>query len=163
MDIIKDRMATDPRIVILTGDFGCRVLDEIRGHYPDRVYNCGPAEQGMLSMASGMALAGKMVIAYTIAPFAIYRALEQLRLDIGHHKANVKIVTVGRDREYKDAGITHWVEDYYDVYDMLMHHVPNIAIGYPDTPDEIVLATREMLDTPGPYIMMLSRFLSSGQ
>ncbi|MBP5725639.1 MAG: hypothetical protein J6Y48_01065, partial [Clostridia bacterium] len=54
-------MAQNERIVLITGDLGFGVLRQIHGRFPDRLSNAGIAEQGMVSMAAGLATTGRTV------------------------------------------------------------------------------------------------------
>ena len=63
----------DPRIVLLTGDLGFMALEPFRDRFPDRFYNCGVAEQNMIGVATGLAEAGFIPFAYSIATFASLR------------------------------------------------------------------------------------------
>ena len=42
----------DPRVVLLMADIGNRLFNEYKAAFPDRFYNCGVAEQNMISMAA---------------------------------------------------------------------------------------------------------------
>ncbi|HEY4255014.1 MAG TPA: hypothetical protein VGM34_01540, partial [Chlamydiales bacterium] len=61
--------ATDPRIVLLSGDIGNRLFDRFKTQFPTRFFNCGVAEANMASMAAGMAMCGLRPVTYTITPF----------------------------------------------------------------------------------------------
>lgn len=97
---------------LLTGDLGFSVLESFRDRFPDRFINVGIAEQSLMSIAAGIASKNNKVFAYSIANFATFRALEQLRLDIGLHNLDVCVVGVGPGFQYGPAGYTHWaIED----------------------------------------------------
>lgn len=97
---------------LLTGDLGFSVLESFRERFPDRFINVGIAEQSLMSIAAGIASKNNKVFAYSIANFATFRALEQLRLDIGLHNLDVCVVGVGPGFQYGPAGYTHWaIED----------------------------------------------------
>ena len=51
-------------IVIVSADLGAPSLDDFRKDFPHRFINIGIAEQNLLSVASGIALTGKHVIAW---------------------------------------------------------------------------------------------------
>ena len=55
--------------------------------YPDRFFNCGAAEAGMMSMACGLAATGKVPYASTFAIFATGRSYDQIRLGIAHNSS----------------------------------------------------------------------------
>ena len=63
----------DSRVVLLTGDLGFTVWEAFAERHPDRFYNVGVAEQNMLGLATGLAEAGYVPFAYSIATFASMR------------------------------------------------------------------------------------------
>lgn len=97
----------DPSIALLSGDIGNRLFNTFKDKHPERFFNCGVAEANMISMAAGMAANGLKPVAYTIASFLIYRAYEQIRVDIGYHHAPVVLVGVGGGLSYASNGGTH--------------------------------------------------------
>ena len=80
------------KIVILDADLaggtGCH---HFLKRYPKRFFQCGIAEQNMISVSAGMASLGLIPFATTFAVFAL-RAFEQARLSIAYTNLNVKIV-----------------------------------------------------------------------
>jgi transketolase len=97
---------------LLTGDLGYSVLEPFKDKYPDSFINVGIMEQSMMSIAAGISSQNRKVFAYSITNFATFRALEQLRLDIGYHNLDVCVVGVGTGFQYGSAGYSHWaVED----------------------------------------------------
>src|ERR1700749_2823607 len=72
-------------IVFITGDLGYNALENLAAAMGDRFINAGVAEQNMVGMAAGMASQGFRVICYSIAPFVVYRCLEQIRNDACFH------------------------------------------------------------------------------
>ena len=79
------------KIVILDADLaggtGCH---HFLKKYPKRFFQCGIAEQNMISVAAGMSSLGLIPFATTFAVFAL-RAYEQARLSISYSNLNVKI------------------------------------------------------------------------
>ena len=92
---IEDLVEANEDIVFITGDLGFNALENLQRKLGDRFINAGVAEQNMVSMAAGIASRGFRVICYSIAPFAAFRPAEQIRLDVGIHNQNVKIVGNG--------------------------------------------------------------------
>ena len=72
--------------------------------FPERFVNAGVAEQNMTGLAAGLALSGQIVFTYSIANFPTLRCLEQIRNDVCYHRADVKIVAVGRRPRLRRAG-----------------------------------------------------------
>ena len=85
----------DPRIVLLTGDLGFAVLEPFAEEFPDRFFNVGVAEQNMLGLATGLADAGFIPFAYSIATFASMRPYEFLRNGAALHELPVRLVGMG--------------------------------------------------------------------
>ena len=82
-------------VFLLTADIGFQVFDEFRSKFTDRFLNMGVAEANMIGVASGMTLNNKIPICYTIIPFLIMRAFEQIRTDVCIQNLPVKLVGVG--------------------------------------------------------------------
>lgn len=94
-------------IIFITGDVGFNALENVRIKLGNRFINAGVAEQNMISMAAGMASEGFKVLCYSIAPFVVYRCLEQIRNDICFHNLPVYIVGNGGGYGYGIMGSTH--------------------------------------------------------
>ena len=72
---IHSFMLEKSNIMFVSGDFGSPILDLIRRDFPKRFVNVGIAEQNLINFSAGLALEGKIVFAYAIAPFLTMRAL----------------------------------------------------------------------------------------
>ena len=94
----------DKRIVLLTGDFCFGMFNQLKAERPLQYINCGVAEQSMVGIAAGMAIAGMRPVVYTITPFLVRRAYEQIVLDVDEQ--NLPVVLVGFD-DYPKDGPTH--------------------------------------------------------
>lgn len=122
--------------------------------YPDRFFDCGIAEGNMISVAAGLAAAGKMAFASSFAMFAAGRAFEQVRNSIGYPHLNVKIgathagITVGED------GATHQcLEDI-----ALMRTIPGMTVINPADAVEAKAAVEAAMQTYGPFYLRFGRF-----
>ena len=121
--------------------------------YPERFFNCGIAEGNMMSVAAGLAAAGKTVFASSFAMFAAGRAFEQIRNSIGYPHLNVKIgathagITVGED------GATHQcLEDI-----ALMRSIPGMVIVNPADAVEARAAVEAAINYNGPMYLRFGR------
>jgi transketolase len=85
----------DKSIRVLTGDLGFSFLEEFKEKYPDQFINCGIAEQSMVGIASGMALAGLKPYVYSGSIFLLARAYEQVRDDVAYNGTNVHLIGTG--------------------------------------------------------------------
>ena len=141
------------RVVVLTADLGIGLFDEIAESAPTRFLNVGIAEQNMIGIAAGLALAGRRVFVYSIAPFVTSRPHDQLRIDVAYHEADVTIVGVGGGLAYGALGPTHHaIEDL-----ALMRALPNMTVVAPGSPSEAASATRALADRPGPSYLRLAK------
>ena len=110
---VKKRLETDKDIYFLSADFGAAALDSLREVYPDNFVHCGISEQAMLDIATGLALQGKKVFCYAMAPFISLRAIEQIKCGPSMMNLPIAILSVGIGIGYADAGPTHYItEDF---------------------------------------------------
>ncbi len=94
-------------IVFVTGDLGYNALETVAAKLGSRFINAGVAEQNMIGVAAGLASQGYRVICYSIAPFVVYRCLEQIRNDVCFHNLPVYIVGNGGGYHYGVLGSSH--------------------------------------------------------
>lgn len=121
-------MQQNPDIWALTGDLGYIGFDKIRDEIPERFINVGAAEQSLLDIACGLALAGKIPICYSITPFLLYRPFETIRTYINHEKIPVILIGSGRNDDYSHDGFSHNASDDMD----FMRLFKNITSHWPD-------------------------------
>src|SRR5881628_3359473 len=123
----------DERINLVVGDLGFGLVEPFMEKYPGRFLNIGVAEQNLIAVSTGMAMCGKVVFAYSIANFPTLRCLEQIRNDICHHHASVKIVAVGGGFAYGPLGMTHHATE--DI--AIMRALPGMIVVAPGDPVEV--------------------------
>lgn len=104
---IQSVLTSDPKTVFITGDLGFNALEQVQAAGGERFINAGVAEQNMVGVAAGLAYKGFQTFAYSIAPFAVYRCLEQIKIDVGIHNLPVYIVGNGGGYGYGIMGATH--------------------------------------------------------
>ncbi len=121
--------------------------------YPDRFYDCGIAEQNMVSIAAGIAATGKKVICSTFAMFAAGRAFEQVRNSIGYPHLNVIIGATHAGISVGEDGATHQCNE--DI--ALMRTIPGMTIISPADETEAILAIRAAMEQNGPVYMRFGR------
>jgi transketolase len=143
----------DRRVVLLTGDLGFMVFEPFIERFPDRFFNLGVAEQNMVGVATGLADAGFVPFAYSIATFASLRAFEFIRNGPAAHRLQVRIVGVGGGFEYGTAGPTHHgIEDV-----AVMRTLAGMTILTPADPAQAANAIRACWDLPGPVYLRLGK------
>jgi transketolase len=97
----------DPRTALVLADISAEPFAPARRRHPERVLNVGIREQLMASVAGGLALTGLRPYLHSYAPFAVDRAYEQLKLDLGHQDAGAVVVTIGGSYDASAEGYTH--------------------------------------------------------
>jgi transketolase len=143
----------DPRVVLLTGDLGFAVLEPFAHEFPDRFFNVGVAEQNMLGLATGLADAGYLPFAYSIATFASMRPYEFLRNGAALHQLPVRLVGMGAGLDYGHNGVTHYALE--DV--AIMRVQPGVSTVAPADADQARAALRATLEKPGPVYFRLCK------
>lgn len=97
---------------VLTADLSLLSgLTKFEESYPDQFLNCGIAEQNMIGIAAGLAMAGDCVFATTYASFIAVRSLEHVRQHLAHLQCNVKIVGTAAGTVAAKSGISHWATE----------------------------------------------------
>jgi transketolase len=143
----------DVRVCLLTGDLGFGVVEKFAEKFPDRFWNCGVAEQSMMSIAAGLAKSGMRPYVYSIANFPTFRCLEQIRNDVCYHDLPVTIVSVGGGLGYGTLGYTHHgIEDI-----AALRSLPNIAIYSPADPIETSEVLNEIYRNSKPAYLRLGK------
>lgn len=138
----------DPRIYLLTGDVGGALFDEFRANCPGCHMEVGVAEQSMVGIAAGMAMTGLRPVVYTITPFLIERAFEQIKLDV--HCQQVPVGLVGYSG-YPTYGPSHIELDA----PKLMALLPGIQSRFPTGND--VTQMMNTLDFNRPWFLSLHK------
>ncbi|MBQ8203706.1 MAG: transketolase family protein [Clostridia bacterium] len=121
--------------------------------FPERFYDCGIAEQNMISIAAGVAATGKKVFASSFAMFAAGRAFEQVRNSIGYPHLNVIIGATHAGISVGEDGATHQCNE--DI--ALMRTIPGMTVINPADDTEARLAVEAALDADGPVYIRFGR------
>ena len=104
---LENYAAGEQRAVVLTGDLGFQALEGVRARIGERFVNMGVSEQNLISVGAALASQGLRPFCYSIAPFAVFRPAEQIRLDVCLHDLDVKVVGNGGGYGYGIMGSTH--------------------------------------------------------
>ena len=121
--------------------------------FPERFYDCGIAEQNMMSIAAGFAATGKKVFASSFAMFAAGRAFEQVRNSIGYPKIPVIIGATHAGISVGEDGASHQCcEDIG-----LMRTIPGMVILNPADDVEARLCVLAAAEHDGPVYMRFGR------
>ena len=144
----------NPNVVFVGGDLNKSVMSvDFSKKYPERFFDLGAAEQNMMSVAAGLASAGKIPFVSTFAVFATSRAYDQIRVGISQPGLNVKIVTTHAGIVTGEDGISaQAIEDV-----ALMTALPSFTVIVPADAVETEAAVRAAADAHGPFYIRLSR------
>ncbi len=143
-----------PQVVALAADLtGSVKMDAFAKAYPERFFQVGIAEANMISIAAGMAVAGKIPFTGTFAEFATGRVYDQIRQSVAYSQANVKIyaphsgLTVGED------GATHQALEDMGMIRMM----PGMTVVHPCDYNQAVQATLAVARYKGPVYLRCGR------
>ena len=129
---IYEKAKYNKDFVLITGDAGLGVWDTYKEEFKAQYFNPGINEALCVGMAAGMALCGKKVVYYNIAPFVLMRPFEQVRNDICYQNVPVILIGTGSGLTYMPSGMTHYaIEDI-----ALALTMPNLEIFSPCDPIE---------------------------
>lgn len=118
-----------------------------------RFFNCGIAEQNMVDVAAGLALAGNVAFSASFAVFGTGRAYDQIRNTVCYSGLDVKIcpthagVSVG-----PDGGSHQMLEDV-----SLMRGLPGMTVLVPADYAAARATIKLAAKTPGPVYVRLGR------
>lgn len=123
----------------------CDMWKWTEGNY--NIVNCGVQEPNMVNIAAGLASQGKRVIVYGVAGFVLYKAYEQLKLNIkgwAEHYGSVIFVNAGHNGCYSICGRGHLVAD-----DLHLTTALDIPLYDPIDRSTFVRTVKEGLKRPG--------------
>ncbi len=142
-----------PEMMVLSADLGnSSGLDRFKKTYPDQFLNIGIAEQNMIGVAAGLAKEGHNVFATSFAPFITMRAAEQVRMNLGYMRMNVKAVAIGSGVSMAFLGNSHYgIEDA-----AIMRAIPNITVVSPADCAEIFKTVEAAAKFEGPMYIRLT-------
>lgn len=143
IDTLTELARSDERVMCIIGDTGYSVFEGFEREFGPRFVNVGIAEQNFVSFGAGLAAMGMKPFIYNVVSFMVYRAYEQIELDVAYQENPVVIVGVGGGHAYGTAGPTHHA--YFDL--ALMRELPNMTVFSPADPIEmhaVMMAAYEM-------------------
>jgi transketolase len=144
----------DASIVVLTADLAASTsVDKFAAKWPERFFDVGVAEQNLVSVASGLAAAGKTPFVTGFAVFVPGRCWEQIRTTIAYNDQPVKIVATHAGLTVGPDGGTHQaLEDM-----ALMRVLPNMEVYAPCDAVETKKAVKEASKSKKPCYMRIPR------
>ena len=141
-------------LVVLDADLaGATKTGTFKKVFPERHIDCGIAEGNMMTVAAGLATAGKIPFASSFAMFAAGRAFEQVRNSIGYPHLNVKIGATHAGISVGEDGATHQCNE--DI--ALMRTIPGMVVISPADDVEAKAAVRAAIEHVGPVYLRFGR------
>lgn len=151
---LKQAGENDQRVVALCADLTeSTQMHHFRQAFPDRFIEIGVAEQNLVTVASGMARAGKIPFTSSYAAFSPGRNWEQIRTTICLNDQPVKIIGSHAGISVGPDGATHqMLEDI-----ALMRVLPNMTVIAPGDAIEAEKATIAIAASDKPTYLRLAR------
>jgi transketolase len=152
-DAFLQAALSDDRLVAVTADLGGSVgLPKFGASFPERYINCGVAEQDMIGISAGLAIAGWNPFAVTFGSF-LGRAMDHVRQSIGHNGVKVNVVgSHGGISNAQDGSSAHAIEDV-----AMFRAQPHFTIVAPSDPNQLFKAITQLAALEGPTYLRLYR------
>jgi transketolase len=143
-----------PNVVVLTADLADSTrVKEFAEKFPERFFQVGVAEQSLVTIAAGMAEAGKIPFCTSYAVFSPGRTFEQIKVTLSLNDVPVKIVGAHAGFGASMYGATH--ESLEDI--ALMRVIPNMVVVSPADYEEAKKATFAVAENGKPSYLRLAR------
>ncbi|MDG7013425.1 MAG: transketolase family protein [Nitrososphaerota archaeon] len=153
-DALLELGAENKDVVVIGADTtGSLKSGVFASKFPERFFNVGIAEQNLVSIAAGMALAGKIPYAGTYAIFVPGKSVDQIRNNIAYPNLNVKIVCSHGGISVGPDGASHQqVEDI-----AIMRAIPKMNVIVPADAVSTKAIAKAIAAIPGPFYVRLTR------
>jgi transketolase len=151
---LKAAGAANENVVALCADLtDSTQMSLFKAEFPKRFVEIGVAEQNLVTVASGMARAGKIPFTSSYAAFSPGRNWEQIRTTIALNNMPVKVIGSHAGISVGPDGATHqMLEDI-----ALMRVLPNMIVLAPGDSIEAEKATKAIAENGKPTYMRLAR------
>jgi len=141
-------------IVVLAASVGDSTQAyKFKAKFPERYIESGIAEQNMIGMACGLALAGKIPFATSFATFLPGRCYDHIRQSVCYSNLNVKMVATHAGITTGADGATHQMME--DI--AMLRALPNLTLVVPADALEAEKATIAVSKIKGPCFLRLGR------
>ena len=153
-DGLIDAGAKDKNVVVLTGDLADSTrVAKFGEKYPERFFEVGVAEQNLMGIAAGLAIAGKIPWVSSYATFSPGRNWDQLRVSVAYSEANVKVAGAHSGLSVGPDGATH--QGMEDI--AITRVLPNMTVVVPADYWETRKATAALSKFTGPVYLRFAR------
>lgn len=150
---LVEAVRTDPRVLLLTGDHGYALFDDLRRVCPEKYINAGVAEQNMVGVAAGLAKGGFRPVVYGLSAFIPVRVLEQIKMDVCYEELPVIFIGDGAGVVYSALGTSHQsTEDL-----AALRAVPHMTVLSPSDAAEMTACMDFALNANGPVYLRMGK------
>jgi len=144
----------NPNVVVLCADLSDSTRSAMfQKEFPERFIETGIAEQNMMGLAAGLALAGKIPFVSTYAVFCPGRNWDQLRVSVCYSNANIKLTGAHAGVSVGPDGATH--QGLEDI--AITRCIPNLVVIAPADVIETRKATLAAARYKGPVYLRFAR------
>lgn len=150
---VHEAARVDRHVIFISADFGAPALDAFRVEQAAQFLHAGISEQNMIDTAAGLALAGKKVYVYAMAPFITMRCYEQIKCSLAMMDLPVTVLAVGVGLSYADSGPTHYTTE--DV--ACMRAIPGCEVLTTADAESARAVARLTLERPAFRVIRLDR------
>jgi len=139
--------------VVINDSLSSAKMKDFKTKHPARFINVGIAEQNMVGVGNGLANGGMIPYLCGASCFLTARAMEQVKVDLAHSKANVRICGMSSGMAYGQLGPTH-----HSVEDIAWTRIlPNLTVIVPADDVETAAVMQYSLRHEGPMFIRISR------
>lgn len=153
-EVLMELAKTDSEITVLCSDSrGSGSMTEFANSYPQQFVEVGIAEQSLVSVAAGMANAGKKPVACSPAAFLSTRSMEQIKVDCAYSHTNVLLLGISGGVSYGALGMTH-----HSTTDIAaIASIPGMRVYFPSDRLQTEKLTRALMEDSEPAYMRVGR------
>lgn len=153
-DTLLELAQADRRVMAVTSDSrGSGKLVRFGQVVPDQIVEMGIAEQNLVGVAAGLAMAGKQVFAVSPACFLTARSLEQIKNDVAYSDHPVRLIGISAGVSYGALGSTH-----HSLHDFaVLRAINNIDVLAPADNFETRAAIMAAIDHPRPLYIRFGK------
>jgi transketolase len=147
------------RVVVLGADTTESIKSGMFGaKFPERFFNLGIAEQNLVGVAAGLALAGKIAFAGTYAIFIPGKCVDQIRNMVAYANLDVKLICSHGGISVGPDGASH--QQLEDI--AIIRAIPKMRVVVPSDSVSVKSIIKAIADIPGPFYVRLTRGVIKG-
>ncbi|MDA4113155.1 MAG: transketolase family protein [Thaumarchaeota archaeon] len=151
--------ASNPRVVVLGADTTESIKSGMFGaKFPERFFNLGIAEQNLVGVAAGLALAGKIAYAGTYAIFIPGKCVDQIRNMVAYADLDVKLICSHGGISVGPDGASH--QQLEDI--AIIRAIPKMRVVVPSDSVSVKSIIKAIADISGPFYVRLTRGVIKG-